>query len=49
MPPQSEPQQVLSRHMPLRQSVSSVQALNIPEVEKQRIFGTTALSILNNV
>ena len=30
-------------------AVSSIEALNIPQVEKERIFSGTALSILNNV
>ena len=30
-------------------AVSSIEALAIPEAEKQRIFSGTALSILNNV
>lgn len=30
-------------------AVSSIEALNIPQTEKRRIFETTALSILNNV
>jgi aminocarboxymuconate-semialdehyde decarboxylase len=33
----------------IERSVSSIQSLNIPEHEKQRIFSGTALSILNNV
>ena len=33
----------------IERSVSSIQALNIPEHEKQQIFSGTALSILNNV
>jgi predicted TIM-barrel fold metal-dependent hydrolase len=30
-------------------AVSSIEALNIPAAEKERIFGGTALRILNNV
>jgi aminocarboxymuconate-semialdehyde decarboxylase len=30
-------------------AVSSIQALEVPEIEKRRIFEGTALSILNNV
>jgi aminocarboxymuconate-semialdehyde decarboxylase len=30
-------------------AVSSIEALNIPQIEKQRIFSGTALSILNNI
>jgi len=30
-------------------AVSSIEALNIPAAEKDRIFSATALSILNNV
>ncbi|MGH9936660.1 MAG: hypothetical protein ACREAM_10470 [Blastocatellia bacterium] len=30
-------------------AVSSIESLNIPQSEKQRIFEGTALSILNNV
>jgi predicted TIM-barrel fold metal-dependent hydrolase len=30
-------------------AVSSVEALSIPDDEKQRIFSGTALSILNNI
>ena len=33
----------------IERSVSSIEALHIPAVEKQRIFSDTALSILNNV
>lgn len=33
----------------IEKSVSSIQQLTIPEQEKQRIFGETALGILNNV
>jgi aminocarboxymuconate-semialdehyde decarboxylase len=33
----------------IERSVSSIEALNIPEHEKQRIFSGTALSILNNL
>jgi aminocarboxymuconate-semialdehyde decarboxylase len=33
----------------IERSVSSIEALNIPAAEKQRIFSETALSILNNV
>jgi aminocarboxymuconate-semialdehyde decarboxylase len=33
----------------IERSVSSIEALNIPAAEKQRIFSGTALSILNNV
>jgi predicted TIM-barrel fold metal-dependent hydrolase len=33
----------------IERSVSSIEALPIPEVEKERIFSGTALSILNNV
>ena len=30
-------------------SVTSIEKLNIPEVEKERVFSGTALSILNNL
>ena len=30
-------------------AVSSIEALNVPAVEKERIFGANALAILNNV
>jgi aminocarboxymuconate-semialdehyde decarboxylase len=33
----------------IERSVSSIEALNIPQHEKQRIFESNALSILNNV
>src|SRR5713226_804758 len=33
----------------IERSVSSIQDLSIPEYEKQKIFSSTALSILNNV
>jgi aminocarboxymuconate-semialdehyde decarboxylase len=33
----------------IERSVSSIEAMSIPEVEKQRIFSGTAMSILNNV
>jgi len=33
----------------IERSVSSIEALHIPEVEKERVFSGTALSILNNV
>ena len=33
----------------IEKSVSSIQTMNIPEVEKQKIFGGNALAILNNV
>ena len=33
----------------IERAVSSIEALDIPEAEKQRIFSGTALSILNNV
>ena len=33
----------------IEKSVSSIDALAVPQHEKQRIFGGTALSILNNV
>ncbi len=33
----------------IERSVSSIEALHIPEVEKERVFSGTALSILNNI
>ncbi len=33
----------------IERSVSSIEDLDIPEVEKQKIFSGTALTILNNV
>ena len=33
----------------IERSVSSIQDLAIPEYEKERIFSSTAMSILNNV
>lgn len=33
----------------IERAVTSIEGLNIPQAEKQRIFEGTALSILNNV
>jgi predicted TIM-barrel fold metal-dependent hydrolase len=33
----------------IEKSVSSIDAMPIPQAEKQKIFGGNALSILNNV
>jgi len=33
----------------IEKSVSSIESLTIPQVEKHRIFGGNALSILNNI
>jgi hypothetical protein len=33
----------------IERSVTSIEELNIPEVEKERVFSGTALSILNNL